>query len=120
MKRMITAVALLMAATASHGAELASRYLCDDGSIISINTTGAHAQVERGGVIYLVESMTPGTAFVTITAGIKNTRTIILDPPDLDNDASLPRFFATYIDNPSDNTTTIECAPDLASRRINW
>lgn len=116
----ILAAALLCAAFASHATDIASQYTCTDGSVLRLSTTTERAQVEHLGVAYPVRSIEHGAGFVNIMAGIKNTKTIMLAPPDLNAANTLPRFFVTYAQTPTDDSHTIECTADRSSRRLNW
>lgn len=116
----ILMIALLFTATASQATAIASQYTCNDGSIIRLTDTTDQAQIEHKGTTYPVRNIEHGSGFVSIMAGVKNQKTIILDPPDLSSGNALPSFFATYVQNESDDTHTIECTADRTSRRLNW
>lgn len=109
-------VALLTSASANAG-EIASRFLCTDGSIIRLETnTGPRMTVTWNGNRFPVREITPENYGVHITAGVPQQTIAMMDIFWLDSGNR--KFFATFSTSPKADTVSVECAHDLGSNKI--
>ncbi|HCB1561610.1 TPA: hypothetical protein MYP05_004635 [Enterobacter roggenkampii] len=114
------ALALLLASTQLHAGEIASRFLCTDGTIIRLETnTGPRMTVTWNGNRFPVNDVKPGSYGVMIAAGIPNQTAAILDPLWLDNPTQAP-FYATFSTSPKADTVSVQCSPDRGSNRLQF
>lgn len=115
----LVSVALFLMSTNAFAGEIASRFICTDGTIIRLDTSGPRMTVTWKGNSLPVDGVTPTKYGVNITAGIKNKSAAILDPLWLDNPLQVP-FYATFSLSPSADTTSVQCNPDRNSDRLQF
>lgn len=113
------ALSLLLAAQQLHAGEIASKFLCTDGSIIRLDTAGPRMVVTWKGYRFPVNEINPSSYGVNITAGIERQSYAILDPFWLDG-ATSGRFGATFSPTPNGDTISVECNPDRGSNRLQF
>lgn len=113
------ALAVLLTATQLHAGEIASRFLCTDGTIIRLETnTGPRMVVTWQGNRFPVREINPESYGVNITGGIPNQNLVLMDIFWLDNGNR--KFFATFSTSPKADTISVECSHDLGSNRLQF
>jgi hypothetical protein len=113
------ALALLLSAPQLHAGEIASRFLCTDGSIIRLETnTGPRMVVTWQGNRFPVREISPESYGVHITGGVENQSTVMMDIFWL-NEGNR-KFFATFSTSPKADTISVECSHDLGSNRLQF
>lgn len=107
----------LLASTSANAGEIASRFLCTDGSIIRLETnTGPHMVVTWQGNRFPVRQLDSESYGVHITAGVPGQSTAMMDIFWL-NEGNR-KFFATFATSPKADTVSVECSHDLGSNKI--
>lgn len=120
MKINILLAAALLASATAHAGEIASRFLCTDGTIIRLETnTGPRMTVTWNGNRFPVTDIKPGQYGVNISGGVPNQTAAILDPVWLDNTIT-QHFYATFSTSPKADTVSVQCSPDRGSNRLQF
>lgn len=114
------ALTLLLTAPQLHAGEIASRFLCTDGTIIRLETnTGPRMTVTWNGNRFPVTDIKPGQYGVNISGGVPNQTAAILDPVWLDSTTS-QQFYATFSTAQNADTVSVFCSPDRGSNRLQF
>ncbi len=113
------ALTLLLASTQLHAGEIASRFLCTDGTIIRLETnTGPRMTVTWNGNRFPVRELTSESYGVHITAGVPQQTIAMMDIFWLDGGNR--KFFATFSTSLKADTVSVECSHDLGSNRLQF